>query len=73
MPIRVAGATKRIAVKKTGKGLWGYLWPWVLTLSYSDDEDETAALQRELEKIKKERAEKREKEVGLAHSPHGLV
>jgi protein CWC15 len=31
---------------------------------YSDDEDETAELQRELEKIKRERAEKREQEVG---------
>jgi hypothetical protein len=30
---------------------------------YSDDEDETAELQRELEKIKRERAEKREQEV----------
>jgi protein CWC15 len=29
----------------------------------SDDEDETAELQRELEKIKRERAEKREQEV----------
>lgn len=28
-----------------------------------DDEDETAELQRELEKIKRERAEKREQEV----------
>jgi protein CWC15 len=31
----------------------------------SDDEDETAELQRELEKIKRERAEKREQEVRL--------
>ncbi|OWP01138.1 hypothetical protein B2J93_6588 [Marssonina coronariae] len=30
---------------------------------YSDDEDETAELQRELEKIKRERAEKREQEA----------
>lgn len=30
---------------------------------YSDEEDETAELQRELEKIKRERAEKREQEV----------
>jgi hypothetical protein len=29
----------------------------------SDDEDETAELMRELEKIKRERAEQREKEV----------
>lgn len=34
----------------------------VLILS-SDEEDETAELQRELEKIKRERAEKREQEV----------
>lgn len=31
--------------------------------SRSDEEDETAELQRELEKIKRERAEKREQEV----------
>ena len=31
--------------------------------SSDDDEDETAELQRELEKIKRERAEKREQEV----------
>ncbi len=30
-----------------------------------DEEDETAELMRELEKIKKERAEHREKEVGF--------
>ena len=35
----------------------------MLTLPLSDDEDETAELMRELEKIKKERAEQREKEV----------
>lgn len=35
---------------------------------YSDDEeDETAELLRELEKIKKERAEQNEKEVGRAN------
>ena len=34
-----------------------------LTVSSDDDEDETAELQRELEKIKRERAEKREQEV----------
>jgi hypothetical protein len=32
-------------------------------VSSDDDEDETAELQRELEKIKRERAEKREQEV----------
>lgn len=37
-------------------------WAWLMV--YSDDEDETAELQRELEKIKRERAEKREQEVG---------
>lgn len=49
-----------------------------LTFQSDDEEDETAELMRELEKIKKERAEQREKEVGrtdsfrLAHSsfPH---
>ena len=30
-----------------------------------DDDDETAELQRELEQIKRERAEKREREVGF--------
>lgn len=35
----------------------------VYTESCSDEEDETAELQRELEKIKRERAEKREQEV----------
>jgi hypothetical protein len=34
-----------------------------MTNTSSDDEDETAELQRELEKIKRERAEKREQEV----------
>lgn len=37
--------------------------PWAGLTGYSDDEDETAELQRELEKIKRERAEKREQEV----------
>ena len=37
--------------------------PWTGLMGYSDDEDETAELQRELEKIKRERAEKREQEV----------
>lgn len=36
-----------------------------LTL-HSDDEDETAELQRELEKIKRERAERREQEVSCS-------
>lgn len=34
-----------------------------------DDEDETAELQRELEKIKRERAEKRAQEVRECFSP----
>ena len=34
--------------------------------SSDDDEDETAELQRELEKIKRERAEKREQEVNTS-------
>ena len=38
--------------------------PKLLRLPSDDDEDETAELQRELEKIKRERAEKREREVG---------
>jgi hypothetical protein len=41
----------------------------LLTESTSDDdEDETAELQRELEKIKRERAEKREQEVRTSFS-----
>ena len=39
------------------------MWIWAGLMGYSDDEDETAELQRELEKIKRERAEKREQEV----------
>ena len=35
----------------------------MLILVSDDDEDETAELQRELEKIKRERAERREQEV----------
>ena len=35
----------------------------------SDDEDEEAELLRELEKIKRERAEKKEQEVGLFTGP----
>jgi hypothetical protein len=38
----------------------------MLILVSDDDEDETAELQRELEKIKRERAEKREQEVKLS-------
>ena len=37
-----------------------------LTLGSDDEEDETAELLRELEKIKKERAEQREREVALS-------
>lgn len=36
----------------------------VLMHASDDEEDETAELMRELEKIKKERAEQREREVG---------
>ena len=40
------------------------LWYQANTVSPSDDEeDETAELMRELDKIKRERAEQREKEV----------
>lgn len=35
--------------------------------SDEDEEDETAELMRELEKIKRERAEQRAKEVGISH------
>lgn len=37
----------------------------MLIWASDDEEDETAELMRELEKIKKERAEQREREVGL--------
>lgn len=37
----------------------------MLIYNSDDDEDETAELMRELEKIKRERAEQREKEVCL--------
>lgn len=39
----------------------------------SDEEDETAELMRELEKIKKERAEQREKEVNCIHQHHSIL
>jgi hypothetical protein len=44
-----------------------YLWPQAFadtTLRDDDEEDETAELMRELEKIKRERAEQRAREVG---------
>lgn len=41
-----------------------------MLIVFSDDEDETAELQRELEKIKRERAEKREQEVRISFSSH---
>jgi Cwf15/Cwc15 cell cycle control protein len=42
--------------------------------SSDDEEDETAELQRELEKIKRERAEKREQEVtSRVYDVHGLM
>ena len=44
---------------------WGF-YPAILSSQadiHSDEEDETAELQRELEKIKRERAEKREQEA----------
>jgi hypothetical protein len=42
---------------------------------YSDDEDEAAELMRELEKIKRERLEQKEKEVRpfLSVSPYRLL
>ncbi len=45
-------------------------WRGRLTLirASDDEEDETAELMRELEKIKKERAEQREREVGPFYS-----
>lgn len=39
----------------------------LITFSSDDEEDETAELLRELEKIKRERAEQKEKEVGNRH------
>lgn len=61
MPTRMA-PVRTTAAKTTG---W---WMQYLRMDEklkmpSDDEDETAELQRELEKIKRERAEKREQEV----------
>lgn len=50
-----------IAVMITGGT--SILWAVYSTDFCSDEEDETAELQRELEKIKRERAEKRELEV----------
>ena len=49
---------------KIGLSLVGCLfWGAGLTYRSDDEEDETAELLRELEKIKKERAEQREREV----------
>ena len=44
----------------------------MLSAGSDDEEDETAELMRELEKIKKERAEQREREVGLHIRSTGL-
>lgn len=52
------------AVTKTGRSLGGRLsWGIELTSCSDEEEDETAELLRELVKIKKERAEHREREV----------
>ena len=53
------------AALKTGKRLRVYVFKrsWLSGDSDDEDEDETADLMRELEKIKKERAEQREREV----------
>jgi len=42
-------------------------WAYILS---DDEEDETAELLRELEKIKRERAEQREQEVGTQSGEH---
>ena len=53
-----------IAVMKTGMAMEISLCERpILIVASDDEEDETAELMRELEKIKKERAEQREREV----------
>lgn len=59
-------------VTRIGIAIYGSLSAIVLLKSGSDDEeDETAELLRELEKIKKERAEKQAQEV--CHSDHSQM
>ena len=53
------------AVVKIGDFSLSGDWCNALTVASDDEEDETAELLRELEKIKKERAEQREREVRL--------
>ena len=54
----------RIVIVVRKKGRYGLAIPKYISLTArSDEEDETAELYRELEKIKKERAEQRELEV----------
>lgn len=63
MRIRTVRQVMMMIVAMT-TGVWYPACPKdTMFTSYSDDEDETAELQRELEKIKRERAEKREQEV----------
>ena len=68
------GPRARTVVKKIGTP--GRSWMGVIRQtkdSNSDDEeDETAELLRELEKIKRERAEQKEKEVSLTDAPEYL-
>lgn len=56
-----------IAVKKTGSPTrsWKEVTHQAKDPHSDDEEDETAELLRELEKIKKERAEQKEKEVSV--------
>ena len=54
-----------LVVKRIGTPLVRRTSFYSLTCSSHDEEDETAELLRELEKIKKERAEKQAEEVGV--------
>ena len=60
MPTRTVLGVK--AVRMKGSKQESYT-SWGQLILNSDEEDETAELMRELDKIKKERAEQREKEV----------
>ena len=65
---------KVIAVTKTGMMTQPWLWTCSDLFSSSDDEeDETAELLRELEKIKRERSEQKEKEVCSRCRSYGML
>ena len=63
-----------LAAKKTGmsRKTWTRITSQIEDPNSDDEEDETAELLRELEKIKRERAEQKEKEVSAEKEPRRL-